>query len=52
MNVLTNNMIYREVRTFAFPLKPFPYDNIVLAFFSLRPDSVSKIADLINLAMS
>jgi hypothetical protein len=49
--MLTDNMVKGKIRAFAFPLKPFSYDNVVLALLSLRPYAVSKVAYLVNLTM-
>jgi hypothetical protein len=35
MNVLTNHMVENKIGAFAFPFKPFSYDNVMLAFLSL-----------------
>jgi len=40
MNVFASHMIENKIGTLTFPLKPLSYDNVVLAFLGLRPDSI------------
>jgi hypothetical protein len=51
MNMLTDDMIKKIVRSLTFPLKPFLNDD-VMTVTTLRPNTVSNIAYLIHFALS